>query len=837
MKNIFSKLFGDDNAKTIRSYQGLVDQINKLEPTIKELADADFPKETERLKNELNQGKSLDDILPYAFALVREAAVRTLEMRHYDVQLIGGIVMHKGQIAEMRTGEGKTLVATLPVYLNALSGRGVHVITVNDYLAKRDADWMGQIYAFLGLSVAVINSQQTSYLYNADRPSEQEGGEIDEERDEKGSFKIFGEYLEPCSRQDAYKADITYGTNNEFGFDYLRDNTQMSAEGLVQREHAFAIVDEIDSILIDEARVPLILSRAAEKADARYKTLANVAAQLTADVDYTVDEKYRAISLSNEGIEKSEKLLGISNIYGGEDVRLIHHLENAVRAKAVFLRDRDYVIKHNQVVIIDPFTGRLQEGRRYSDGVHQAIEAKEGVEIQQESRTMASITYQNYFRFYDKLSGMTGTAATSREEFYKVYGLDVIEIPTNKPVARKDNLDLIFRTEKGKFKAVIKKIKELNEKGQPVLIGTASVEKNELFAAYLTDAGVPFQMLNAKNHEHEGEIIAQAGKKGAVTLATNMAGRGVDIKLGGNPTTPELEQAIKDLGGLFVIGTERLESRRIDNQLRGRSGRQGDPGETQFYISLEDTLARVFGGDRMKGLIDKFDAGKDLPEHEPIYLVGGLGKMFSRQIEKSQERYEGMNFDARKNTLSYDEVLSVHRNTIYERRRAILKGNQEFLQKLLEEIQDGIPKEAKEDIQAKVKQFGDDFWPIIRRLALVLIDMLWMQHLEVMDSTKRSVNLRAYGQREPIVEYKKEALRLYGELEHSFNERLVNGIRHLQVNSAAAAPVETPAVVKLAEQDLGRNDKVTVIKTETGEQKEVKFKKLDEYLKDGWQLK
>ncbi len=829
LKNLFSN---NENKRLLESYQKRVSAINALESEIEALADGDFPAETQKLKDRLVAGETLDQILPRAFALVREAGKRTLGMRHFDVQLIGGMVIHEGKIAEMRTGEGKTLVATLPVYLNALTGEGVHLVTVNDYLAKRDADWMGQIYAFLGLTVGVLNGQGVSYLYNVDSKLEEEGGAIDQERDMTGGFKVFGDYLKSCTRRQAYEADITYGTNNEFGFDYLRDNTVYGKDALSQRGHAFAVVDEIDSILIDEARVPLILSRPAEEAAGLYTVFARVASQLEETKDYEVDEKLRAVTLTNHGIERAEKLLNLTDIYTEQGVAYVHHLETAVRAKALFLRDRDYVVRDNQVLIVDSFTGRMQEGRRYSDGLHQALEAKENVKIQQESRTMASITYQNYFKFYKKLAGMTGTAVTSKEEFTKVYGLDVVVIPTNKPIQRIDHQDVIFQTEKGKFKAIAARVKELHQKGQPVLIGTVSVEKNELLSEYLTSQGVPHQALNAKKHEQEGMIVAQAGQKGAVTIATNMAGRGVDIKLGGNPATKESEQEIKDLGGLFVIGTERHDARRIDNQLRGRCGRQGDPGETQFYIALDDPVARIFGGDRITGLIDKLG----IPEDEPILPAGRMGKMVASRVEKAQQMVEGHNFDARKHVLSYDDVLSTHRNSIYDRRRNLLEENSEELEKMYQEVM----AEENEDtkiLAAKRESVGDEvFFAVFKQIALRVIDELWMQHLEVMNRARQSVNLRAYGQREPIVEYKKEGLRLFRELETSLTAQLRRFMANANIEQRAQdTEPETIDVTPVDASQYGRNDKVTIEKD--GETQEIKFKKYEDYARDGWRIK
>ncbi|HTE48846.1 MAG TPA: preprotein translocase subunit SecA, partial [Candidatus Paceibacterota bacterium] len=602
--SLFGKIFGDESSKFIGSTKEIIDKINALEADVSKLTDEDFPKKTkefkEKLANSVNKPETLEEILPEAYALVREAAKRNLGERHYDVQLIGGLALHHGKIAEMRTGEGKTLVAVLPAYLNALTGEGVHIVTVNDYLSRIGAVLMGQVYNFLGLSVGVINSNNVSYLYDATHKEE------DPERDKVGEFKVVYDFLKPSGRREAYYADVTYGTNHEYGFDYLRDNLATSVENLVQRGHSYAIVDEVDSILIDEARTPLIISSAAGDSEDFYIKFYNIAKQLKRDSDYTVDEKLKAISLTDEGITKAEKLLGVENIYTEKGIKNVHHLETAVKAQAIFEKDKDYVVKNGEVVIVDPFTGRLQPGRRWSEGIHQAIEAKEGVKIEKETRSSGSITFQNYFRFYKKLSGMTGTAVTSAEEFLKVYGLDVIVIPTNRPVIRKDHNDLIFQSEKGKFKAIAKKVKELNTKGMPVLIGTISIEKNELLSAYLKQEGVQHVILNAKNHEKEGEIIAQAGKRNAVTIATNMAGRGIDIKLGGNPIVKPEYEFVKSVSGLFVLGTERHEARSIDNQLRGRSGRQGDPGETQFYVSLEDDLMRVFGSEKIKNMMGRF---------------------------------------------------------------------------------------------------------------------------------------------------------------------------------------------------------------------------------------
>lgn len=774
--SILSNIFGDASSKFIKQAQPIVEKINKIEPEFTALADADFPLKTQEFKNHLAQGATLDSILPEAFALVREAARRNLGERHYDVQLIGGMALHKGAIAEMRTGEGKTLVATLPAYLNALSGLGVHVVTVNDYLSRRDAVLMGQVYNFLGLSVGVINSQNISYLYDPTHKDE------DQERDQVGEYKIVYDFLKPVDRKLAYQADITYGTNNEFGFDYLRDNLANRVEDLVQRDYAFAIVDEVDSILIDEARTPLIISAQSGDSEDLYTKFSQIAEHMAEGTDYKVDEKLKAVSLTDAGITKAEQMLGIENIYTEKGIKYVHHLETAVRAKAIFLRDKDYVVKEGEVIIVDPFTGRLQPGRRWSEGVHQAIEAKERVNIQKETRTSGSITFQNYFRLYKKLSGMTGTAATSAEEFLKVYGLDVLTIPTYRPVVRRDHGDLIFQTEKGKFGAIAKKIKELHAKGQPVLVGTVSIEKNELLSVYLKQEGIPHTILNAKNHEREGEIIAQAGRWGAVTIATNMAGRGIDIKLGGNPIVEEEYEKVKAVGGLFVIGTERHEARRIDNQLRGRSGRQGDPGETQFYVSLEDDLMRVFGSERIKNLMGRFGIPEDMPIQNSIV---------SSTLESAQAKIEGFHFDSRKHTLEYDDVMSHQRKIVYTRRRELLLAQKEKVENLLADIVLGLPE--KESIVAEKRtKLGDEaFFETVRRIALYTNDVLWMEHLESMDYLRSSVNLRAYGQRDPVVEYKKEGLKMFKEMEEVFQDQCMSLIENINTqNVQAPAPEE-----------------------------------------------
>ncbi len=858
-----TKLFNRSNTKNVKEFEPFVAQINAFEAAMKALSDVELRAKTDEFKAKIKEydernkkpetrnpdrarsplGQSetnskseiqnskkaqhpvLDEIMPEAFAVVREASRRTLGQRHFDVQLLGGMVLNSGAIAEMRTGEGKTLVATLPAYLNALTGKGVHIVTVNDYLSRRDAVWMGQIYAFLGLSVAVINNE-ASFVYDSMHRSDADGtatvpqdtpstsGEVaagspspslspkrpsdsvavpsanndplDKERDQLGAFKVVHEFLRPVTRREAYAADITYGTNNEFGFDYLRDNLEYSPDKLRQREPNYAIVDEIDSILIDEARTPLIISAPMRDAESTYKQFASMVRAFKKDEDYTVEEKHRSISLTSDGITKAEKILGIDNIYTDKGIKSVHHLETAIKAQALYHNDKEYVVKDGQIVIVDEFTGRMQPGRRWSDGLHQAIEAKEGVGIQQESRTYASITFQNFFRMYPKLAGMTGTAATSAEEFFKVYGLEVAVVPTNVQPIRLDRNDQIFQTELGKFKAIARKVKELHAKGQPVLIGTVSIEKNELLSQFLKSEGVPHQMLNAKNHEREGEIIAQAGKKGGVTIATNMAGRGVDIKLGGNPNTPELYEQIKSAGGLFVLGTERHEARRIDNQLRGRSGRQGDPGETQFFVSLEDTLMRVFASDMLKSMMGKLGVADDEPiEH----------KLISKSLESAQEKIEGFNFDSRKHVLEFDDIINTQRKNIYGRRRRLLLGTVDDVEGELMNIV-GVGSAEPEQalvsiIDKKIAEFGrENFLNAVRIVLLQAIDMYWVEHLEVMDYTRSSVNLRAYGQRDPLVEYKKEGLRLFKEMQVAMRAQVVKVLPHVvpMMNGTAVAP-------------------------------------------------
>ncbi len=801
----------------------IVEQVNALESSVRAYSDDELARQTVLFRERLAAGATVDQLLPEAFAAVREASLRTLGQRHFDVQIIGGYVLHNRSIAEMRTGEGKTLVATLPAYLNALSGKGVHVVTVNDYLARRDAVWMGQIYNALGLTVGVIN-HDSSFIYDAAHVLPTESADLDTTRDELGSFKVVHEFLRPVSRAEAYAADITYGTNNEYGFDYLRDNLEYDRVNIRQREHHYAIVDEVDSILIDEARTPLIISGPAKEPEELYKTFAHIATSLKEGDDYTVDEKLRAVIMTDAGVEKAERALGLENLYAEGGVKYAHHLEAAVKALAVFIKDKDYVIKDGKIVIVDEFTGRLQPGRRWSDGLHQAIEAKEGLTIEKESQTYASITFQNYFRMYEKVAGMTGTGATSEEEFRSVYNLDVVVIPTNKPINRIDHSDLIFQTENGKFQAIVRTVKEKNEKGQPVLIGTTSIEVNERLAAALRAAGVPHEMLNAKNHEREGEIIAQAGKKAGVTVATNMAGRGVDVKLGGNPATDEAYDDVKKLDGLFVIGTERHDARRIDNQLRGRAGRQGDPGETQFFVSLEDKLMRVFASDMVKSMMGRLG----IPEDEPIQ-----SRMVSRSLESAQEKIEGVNFDSRKHVLGFDDVLNHQRAIIYTRRRDALMGGETELIQALHEHMEAAGADVSV-IAAKKEALGSvQFEAALRRLLLQAYDLFWIEHLDSMDHLRGSVNLRSYGGRDPFIEYRREGLRLFRDLEASLSSFIADALLHL-----ADAPVATPhinvASVPFTSGKPARNDKVMI--TDGTETREMKFKKAEEYISKGWKI-
>lgn len=845
------KIFGDPNARTLSKIQPIVDTINSLEETYKSKSDDEIRAEITQIKKDIQEKEtSLDEVLPQVFALVREASRRTLGQRHFDVQLIGGIVLHQGKIAEMRTGEGKTLVATLPTVLNALTGRGVHVVTVNDYLAKRDAVWMGQIYNFLGLSLGIVTAEG-SYLYK-EVPAE------DKDRDDKGSYEVEAEFLTSVSRKEAYEADITYGTNNEFGFDYLRDNMATSKANMVQREYYFTIVDEVDSVLIDEARTPLIISMPDTESPALYKTFASIVPTLKPETDYTVDEKMRTVNITESGIDKVEKSLNINNIYEEKGIAFVHHLEQALKAQALFHLDKEYVVKDGEIIIVDQFTGRLTPGRRYSEGLHQAIEAKEGVAIQQESKTLASITLQNYFRMYDKLAGMTGTAVTSAEEFHKVYKLDVVIMPTNREIKRIDLPDVVYKNEKAKFKAIAQKVKETSQKGQPVLLGTASIEKSEALGKVFDRFGLKYTILNAKQHEAEGLIIADAGKKGAITIATNMAGRGVDIKLGGANATEQEKNEILELGGLYVIGSERHEARRIDNQLRGRSGRQGEPGMTQFYLSLDDEIMRIFGGDRIKSLMERFN----FPEDEPIENV-----LIAKSIEGAQTKIEGFHFDSRKHLLEYDDVLNKQREIIYRKRRDIILQKTDLkthtsdlikesvykivsfytaiesprewdLKSIKEDIigligakidfgsniesirdQDGTIESKREAITEilvktiedilshRFKSVSDEqYQSIMGSVYIQTLDNLWMDHLEIIDYLKTGIRLRGYAQRDPLIEYKNEAFMLFEKLLTSIQNNYINTILRVEPTLNTQA---IEAQSKLQDQNIsksGRND-------------------------------
>ena len=833
--SLLNKIFGDANEKYLKSLQPIVAKINFFEEGFKSFSKEQLKERTSEFKSRIAKGEKPDNILPEAFALVREAAKRTLNQRHFDMQLAGGIVLHQGRIAEMKTGEGKTLTATLALYLNALEGKGCHLVTVNDYLAKRDTVWMGQIYDVLGLSTGCIvhdaafvydseynTESQPSNLKTQNNSREFRTDEQDKERDETGSFKVVESYLRPVSRKEAYAADITYGTNNEFGFDYLRDNMVYGLEQKSQRDFHYAIVDEVDSILIDEARTPLIISAPDQESSKWYQEFSRIVPKLNPKEDYEIDEKMRAISLTESGISRIEKILGSQNIYEEKGIKYLHHLEQALRAQAInpadqkplFAKDRDYIVKNGNVIIIDEFTGRLMPGRRWSGGLHQAIEAKEGVQVQPESLTLASITFQNLFRMYKKLAGMTGTAATSAEEFHKVYNLEAVIIPTNKPMIRADLQDLIFKTEQGKLEAVVKEIKERNKKGQPVLVGTRSVEKNEYLGKLLEREGILHQILNAKNHEREGQIIAQAGRMGVVTIATNMAGRGVDIMLGGyapsnvksqnsNFKTEESEEyqewkeeheKVVSLGGLHVIGTERHEARRTDNQLRGRTGRQGDAGSSQFFVSLEDDLMRIFGGDRIKAIMETLK----IPEDQPIEA-----KMISGVIESAQSKIEGMNFDARKHLLDYDDVLNKHREIIYKKRKEMMEIENWKL-KIESWMKNDNEKKALEE---KAKELGDNFSSVARFVALRTLDALWMSHLENMDSLRDSVRLRAYGQQDPLVEYKSESHKMFKDLLSVIETNIAQTIIRVGLSQNPSIVRQNQSVVSSgAKNKIGRND-------------------------------
>lgn len=808
---ILTKIFGTKHDREMKKIQPTVDRINALEPQMAALTDEQLKAKTPEFQERLKRGESVDDILPEAFAVCREASKRVLGMRHYDVQMIGGIVLNRGNIAEMRTGEGKTLVATLPVYLNALTGRGVHVVTVNDYLARRDAEWMGRLYGWLGLKTGII---------------------------------VHG--LNDQQRKEMYACDITYCTNNELGFDYLRDNMKFDLGDYVQRGHYFAIVDECDSILVDEARTPLIISGPAESSTDKYYAVNSIIPHLKREVHFTMEEKTKTASLTDEGNAKVEELMGLSNLYDPQNIEILHHVYQGLKAHYLYRLDVEYMIKDGEIVIVDEFTGRLMPGRRWSDGLHQAIEAKEGVEVKSENQTLATITFQNYFRMYDKLSGMTGTADTEAVEFKKIYNLDVNVIPTNKPIQRQDQEDVVYKSEKAKFKAITADIKERTAKGQPILVGTASIEKSEALSAFLRKEGIKHEVLNAKHHEREAEIVAQAGRKGAVTIATNMAGRGTDIMLGGNAEmlakavaggeeSPEFKEAltkiksqvekereeVKSLGGLYIVGTERHESRRIDNQLRGRAGRQGDPGESRFFLSLEDNLMRIFNGERIQKIMEMLN----IPEDEPI-----TAKMVTNAIEGAQRKVEGHNFDIRKNLMEYDSVMNQQRNAIYGMRRKVLEGQEierttldwlgDVVSNLLdtylpeggkkeewsleglnnslaqtfgfkvdfenmpissENVTEAVKKGVKEVFDRQKNSMGQFFEQVQKMILLQSIDQHWKNHLYVIDKLKEGIGLRGYAQKDPLVEYKKEAFKAFEALNATFKTDAIEKIMRVQL--------------------------------------------------------
>lgn len=833
MFGILTKIIGTKNERELRRLQPIVDGINSLEPLMSSLEDSQLRAKTDEFRKRLESGEGMDDILPEAFAVVREVSRRILNMRHFDVQLMGGIVLHEGKIAEMKTGEGKTLVATLPVYLNALEGNGVHVVTVNDYLARRDVQWMGPIYHFLGLSVGVIQ-HDASFIYEPSYPPQAD--------------RRF-HHLRPVTRKEAYQADITYGTNNEFGFDYLRDNMRYDINDYVQRELNYAIVDEVDSILIDEARTPLIISGPSEESTDKYYIIDKIVRRLKKDVDYTIDEKLRTAVLTEEGNIKVERLLDVRNLYDPSNIELVHHVNQALRAHTLFKRDVDYIVKDKRIIIVDEFTGRLMPGRRWSDGLHQAIEAKEGVKIESENQTLATITFQNYFRMYRKLAGMTGTAETEAEEFAKIYNLDVVVVPTNEPMIRIDYPDVVYKTERAKFNAIVNEIIDCYKRGQPVLVGTISIEKSERLSAMLKKKGIPHSVLNAKYHEKEAEIVAQAGRSHSVTIATNMAGRGTDIILGGNPeglakdamkdkkefTMEEYEETLRKIkeqclkdreekvipsGGLHIIGTERHEARRIDNQLRGRSGRQGDPGTSRFYLSLEDDLMRIFGSDRISALMGRL--GMD--ESQPIEH-----RLVTKAIENAQKRVEAHNFDIRKHLLEYDDVMNKQRTEIYSFRREILAGDglkgkilemaQDVLNEILyvycpedkhpeewdikglkdaiyrqfsitpqievrdvDELSQVLYDEVRRAYEDKEKEIGSGAFRYLEKvIALQVLDSQWKDHLLAMDHLKEGIGLRGYAQRDPLVEYKKEAFEMFSEMGGRIASEIVSRLFKIQV--------------------------------------------------------
>lgn len=838
MATFLGKLFSkNQSARFIQAAKPLVERAGQYAGEFEAFSDAALKERAEAVRARVGGVPTKDEDIAEVFALVREAARRTLNERHYDVQLMGGLALSKGMIAEMRTGEGKTLVATLAVTHYAFAGKGVHVVTVNDYLARRDAAWMGQVYAALGLSVGVVTSQG-AYVYDATHTKPEE----DEERDEQGSFRVFYDFLRPATKQEAYAADITYATNNELGFDYLRDNTAYDVSQIVQRGHHYAVIDEIDSILIDEARTPLIISGPAADSENWYERFATIVKTFERDTDYTVDEKQRAVQITEEGITKAEKALGIDNLYAEGGMKLAHHLDTAVRALALFSKDKEYVVRDNTIVIVDEFTGRLQPGRRWSEGLHQAVEAKERVPIQKETRTYASVTFQNYFRMYTQIAGMTGTGLSSEEEFYTVYALDVVRVPTHREIKRIDHDDLIFQNLSGKYTALARRVKEIHETGQPILIGTVSIEDNEVVSEALTKAGVPHEVLNAKNHEREGEIIANAGLRGAVTVATNLAGRGVDIKLGGAVASPEEREEVRELGGLAVIGTERHEARRIDDQLRGRSGRQGDPGSTQFYVSLDDKLMRVFASDMVRRVMGSFKIAED----EPIQ-----SSMITKALETAQTRIEGFNFDARKQVLAYDDVLNTQRLAVYRDRMTALQGTDAEIDAL---VRTHIAHDA--DVlaayEAKCGELGGEVVrALMRRVVLQVTDTLWLEHLETMDYLRKSVSLRAYGQRDPLIEYRKEALARFEGMKRAVTEAMLEGIPRIRpaddarireeeartrariVAATEASKEGTGEPVRNAHA-YGRNDEVTIRLGE--ETQTLKFKKAEPLLAQGWTI-
>lgn len=833
MKKVFKRILGDPQVKTLKRLRRRVIEVNKLEPKYKKMTDAQLKAQTMELKKRLEK-ESVDALLPDAFALVREAAFRTLKQRHFDVQLIGGMVLHEGNVAEMKTGEGKTLVATLPLYLNSLSGKGAHLVTVNEYLARIGAGWMGPVYHFLGVSTGVIIPDQ-SFIYDPDF----EDTSHDDQR-----FR----HLRPCTRQEAYRADVTYSTNNELGFDYLRDNMVREVDQLRQRELHYAIVDEVDSILIDEARTPLIISAPAVASGASYSQFSKVVKQLKPD-HYEIDEKRRTVILTDEGVEKIEKILGLTSLYSTENIRNIYHLEQALKAELLFKRDKDYVVSNDgEVVIVDEFTGRMLKGRRYNEGLHQAIEAKEGVEVQEESMTLATISFQNYFRLYEKLSGMTGTALTESEEFHQIYTLDVVEIPPNRKVIREDRPDRIYKTEAGKFRAIAGEVKRLHTKGQPVLIGTVSIEKNEELGRLLNKSGVPHQVLNAKNNEREAAIVAKAGQKGAVTLATNIAGRGTDIVL---------DEDVKKLGGLFVLGSERHESRRIDNQLRGRSGRQGDPGATQFFVSTEDDLMRVFGGDRIGSIMERLKVDDSTPIEN---------RLISKSLEAAQKKVEGFNFDQRKNVVQYDDVMNRHRKAVYAMRREILLQAtiapriKEFIReeaatlvaspestsegfeivltevfplsdKVLDKLFDAEPAKFEAELKtaadslyaSREKEFGSEAMRKIERdVYLQILDNLWMQHLENMDHLREGIHWLSVGQRDPLVEYRRQSQVLFASMQESLRHDVLRTLFHAQ-------PVDEDELEEPTETELTRAARSSVDNAD-------RILQSDEFEEDDFQL-